>query len=119
MSEDDQPLDGKKEDIAVSPASSFSINSILSKHNDDVETRTDKGEKPEEDVPAVISKLEFPAFPMLGKLPLFSRGGEGTGLSLGHLPSWYHWYASQQCIQQLQQKKRKSPPPYFYLSHDM
>ena len=107
MSEDDQPLDGKKEDIAVSPASSFSINSILSKHNDDVETRTDKDKNSEEDVPAVISKLEFPAFPMLGKLPLFSRGGEGTGLSLGHLPSWYHWYASQQCLQQLQQKKRK------------
>ena len=117
MSEDDQPLDGKKEAIAVSPASSFSINSILSNHNDDVETRNDTDKTSEEDVPAVISKLEFPAFPMLGKLPLFSRGGEGTGLSLGHLPSWYHWYASQQCLQQLQHNKRKLPPPPPHLSY--
>ena len=106
MSEDEHSLDGQKEAAAVVPTKSFSINSILSKQGDD-DDKVEEEKKAEEDVPAVVSKLEFPAFPTLGKLPLFPRGGEAAGLSLGHLPTWYHWYASQQCFQQLQQKKSK------------
>ena len=104
MSEDEHSLDGQRQSPAI-PTKSFSINSILSNQSTD-RTKDESTERPEEDVPAVVSKLEFPLFSGLGKVPgLFSRSGEGAGLSLGHLPAWYHWYASQQCLQQLQQKK--------------
>lgn len=107
MSDEEQSNDGQKA-VAAVPTKSFSINSILAKQSADDDKEDDgRSERSEEDVPAVVSKLEFPGFSALGKIPLFPRAGEGAGLSLGHLPTWYHWYASQQCLQQLQQKKRK------------
>ena len=113
MSEDEQSLDEQKDSPAI-PTKSFSINSILSKQSTDTNKDEEK-ERSDEDVPAVVSKLELPVFSGLGKIPgLFSRSGEGAGLSLGHLPAWYHWYASQQCLQQLQQKKRE----YMYMFTD-
>ncbi|XP_045191266.2 homeobox protein HMX3-B-like [Mercenaria mercenaria] len=100
---------------------SFSINSILARvekekekeqcadnrdDNNDVEAEI----KTDEDIPAVVSKIDFPIFPTA--LPKgfsgLQRPGDGGLLPLGHLPAWYHWYASQQNLQQWQNNHRKS-----------
>lgn len=106
------------------PTKSFSINSILarvekekgrkeiqdekSESGDEKDNEPDK--KGEDDVPAVISKLELPMFPMsLPKgFPGLPRSGEAGLLPLGHLPAWYHWYASQQNLQHWQSSHRNS-----------
>lgn len=118
---------------------SFSINSILARVENEkkreecnVEEKeekevsdTEEKVKTEEDVPAVISKLEFPVFPGLGRsFADFSRqcdASAGGLLPLTHLPAWYHWYASQQSLQhwqqqQQQQKKCKHSVAFLKLS---
>ncbi|WAR21299.1 hypothetical protein MAR_015273 [Mya arenaria] len=114
-----------KMDELKKPTKSFSINSILArvekarshdKREDggDRATGSDREAAEEEDVPAVISKLEFPYLPGLPRgFPELPRPGDhatGSGglLQLGHLPAWYHWYASQQTLQQWQQQHKKS-----------
>ena len=99
---------------------SFSINSILarvekekekeksaSENNEKTEEETDS--KADEDVPAVVSKIDFPIFPTaLPKgFPGLQRAGDGGLLPLGHLPAWYHWYASQQNLHTWQTNHRK------------
>jgi len=106
------------------PTKSFSINSILARvekekgrtldDEDDRErpTKLARRDSTEDgDVPAVISKLEFPVFPGFPRgFPDLPRPGDGTAgslLQLGHLPAWYHWYASQQSIHHWQQQQQQ------------
>ena len=114
LSKNSEHVDKKSEEA---PRKSFSINSILArvtkekeKETEDKEDQTTEKEfKADQDIPAVVSKLEMPVFPILGKsFPGYQRGSDGNILSLGHLPVWYHWYASQQCLQQLQAEHKKS-----------
>lgn len=124
--------DREKEKECVKSTKSFSINSILARvekekkqeecqdenkgnHSDDETSR----DKEDADVPAVVSKLEFPVFPGLGRgfaeLSRHVESGAGTGagtgsggfLPLSHLPAWYHWYASQQSLQHWQQQQQQ------------
>ena len=98
------------------PTKSFSINSILArvtkekeKEKNAEENKSEDETRIEEDVPAVVSKLEFPVFPGLPKgFPALPRAGDSGMLSFGHLPAWYHWYTSQHCLQQWQNDKKKS-----------
>jgi hypothetical protein len=117
-SKETSPSTPKREDKPATK--SFSINSILARVEKEKEkeksvfdngdkTSEDDGSKTDEDVPAVVSKIDFPMFPTaLPKgFPGFQRSGDGGLLPLGHLPAWYHWYASQQNLQSWQNNHRK------------
>lgn len=121
MSEDTKTKEVSAIQKDEKPIKSFSINSILARveKEKEKEYNVDEGEDPDnattdnntggEDVPAVVSKLEFPMYPaVLPKgFPGLPHTGEGGLYPLGHLPAWYHWYASQQNLQQWQSSHRK------------
>lgn len=86
---------------STSTAKSFSISSILSEERKSSE-ETDNSE----DTPAIISKIEQPSVPLLhGKYGSPVSPTENACLGGGHIPRWYHWYASQQYLHQLQQEQ--------------
>ncbi|KAH3788801.1 hypothetical protein DPMN_166963 [Dreissena polymorpha] len=116
----------KVEENEKKSTKSFSINSILARVEKEKcrEDRCCSEEKDvgrervptpsDKDVPAVISKLDFPVipgfgrgFPDMARLGEASTGSNGGLLPLGHLPAWYHWYASHHSLQQWQQHHKK------------
>ena len=118
MTDTTKTTESTEKKVEEVPKKSFSINSILARvtkekekeqEEPEIKRPRDEDHRDDEDIPAVVSKLEMPMFPYIGKnYPSFPRAPDGNMLSLGHLPVWYHWYASQHCLQQLQAEHKKS-----------
>lgn len=80
---------------------SFLISSILSEERKPPEENDNS-----EDTPAIVSKIEQPNVALLhGEYGSPVSPKENPCLGGGHIPRWYHWYASQQYLHQLQQEQ--------------
>jgi len=126
----EEHVDSGEKKVEGARPKSFSINSILARvekekkqeenvgdynsdelKDDKVDSDSEEKNKDIEDVPAIVSKLEFPVFPGLGRgfADLGRHGDTGAAglLPLSHLPAWYHWYASQQSLQHWQHQQQQ------------